>query len=97
MVVGGPGVKPQLSITGRRLGRPAGRLRLEGRPGSGEPDFWASGIIFPTAGCWEVTGRAGDAVLSFVVQVIDATGDSPRPASPARRDARLAQPAQSAL
>ena len=84
---GGPGIKPQLSITGRRLDRPAGPLRLEGRPGSGEPDFWASGIIFPSEGCWKVTGRADDAALSFVVQVIDSRGDSPRRASPARRDA----------
>jgi hypothetical protein len=74
---GGPGVKPQLNITGRRLDRPAGPLRLEGRPGSGEPDFWASGIIFPTEGCWKLTGRAGDAALSFVVQVISSSGNSP--------------------
>jgi hypothetical protein len=74
---GGQGVKPQLSITGRRLDQPAGPLRVEGRPGSGEPDFWASGMIFPTDGCWKVTGRAGDTALSFVVQVIDSSGASP--------------------
>jgi hypothetical protein len=67
---GGPGVKPRLRIMGRRLDRPARPLRLAGRPGSGDPDFWASGIIFPTEGCWKVTGRAGDAALSFVVRVI---------------------------
>jgi hypothetical protein len=84
---GGPGIKPRLNITGRRLDRPASPLRLEARPGSGEPDFWASGIIFPTDGCWKVTGRAGDAALSFVVQVIDSTDASPRRTSPGRREA----------
>jgi hypothetical protein len=69
---GGPGVKPRLNITGHRLDQRAGSLRLEGPPGSGESNFWASGIIFPTAGCWKVTGSAAGSALSFVVQVIIA-------------------------
>jgi hypothetical protein len=73
---GGERDKPQLSIMGRRLDGPAARLRLEVRPGGGERDFWASTITFPTAGCWKVTGRAGDAALSFVLQVIDSSGAS---------------------
>ncbi|OFW47464.1 MAG: hypothetical protein A3J29_17145 [Acidobacteria bacterium RIFCSPLOWO2_12_FULL_67_14b] len=27
-------------------------------------------MIFPTPGCWEVTGHAGEATLSFVVNVV---------------------------
>lgn len=67
---GGPGPKPRLTITGERLDGPAPPLRLEGTPGSGERDFWASGIVFPTVGCWRVTGAAGDASLMFVVRVV---------------------------
>lgn len=67
---GGSGPKPRLTITGERLDGLAAPLRLDGTPGSGEPDFWASGIVFPTAGCWRVTGAAGDASLTFVVRVV---------------------------
>jgi hypothetical protein len=31
--------------------------------------FQASGLIFPTAGCWEVTARAGESTLTFVTSV----------------------------
>ena len=31
--------------------------------------FQATGLIFPTEGCWEVTAKAADSVLSFVVRV----------------------------
>jgi len=27
-------------------------------------------LIFPTEGCWEVTGRVGDASLTFVTLVV---------------------------
>ena len=58
-----------MSIQGRRLdasGPPlragAGRLRRA----------WlqASGVIFPTEGCWEITGQVGAARLTFVNFVI---------------------------
>jgi len=29
--------------------------------------FWASSINFPTEGCWQITGTAGPASLTFVV------------------------------
>lgn len=31
--------------------------------------FQATGLIFPTEGCWEVTAKADESVLSFVVWV----------------------------
>jgi LysM repeat protein len=34
------------------------------------------GLIFPTAGCWEVTGRVGDASLTFVTEVVFSDGIS---------------------
>jgi len=58
-----------LTITGRRLDAPA-------RPASGVASgygligFDASGVNFPTEGCWRVTGRAGRVALSFVTFVI---------------------------
>jgi hypothetical protein len=38
--------------------------------GYGDSGFQATGIIFPTEGCWEVTGRVGEASLTFVTLVI---------------------------
>ncbi len=40
-----------------------------GDPSGQGPGFNASGIAFPTNGCWEVTYRAGAATLMFVVNV----------------------------
>jgi hypothetical protein len=60
-----------LTITGRRLDAPAPPLTAETMPGSyGLTGFNASGVIFPTEGCWQVTGRAGRAALTFVTFVI---------------------------
>jgi hypothetical protein len=61
-----------------------GRLRIEGRrtdgsgpplsarvpDGYGERGFQPTGIHFPTQGCWEVTGRVGDASLTYVTLVL---------------------------
>jgi hypothetical protein len=59
----------RLTITGRRLDAPAGPLRSSIPEGYGETGFQASGVYFPSKGCWEITGRAGDAELTFVVEV----------------------------
>ena len=60
-----------LTITGRRLDAsapPASGLTF---PGSyGLTGFNASGVIFPTEGCWQVTGRVGRVALTFVTFVI---------------------------
>jgi hypothetical protein len=40
-----------------------------GNPSGQGPGFNASGITFPSNGCWEVTYRAGDGTLKFVVSV----------------------------
>ncbi len=29
------------------------------------------GVVFPTSGCWQVTGRYRDATLSYVVSITD--------------------------
>lgn len=40
--------------------------------GYGETGFQATGIVFPTEGCWEVTGRADKARVTFLTLVIAA-------------------------
>lgn len=65
-------VRGRLAITGRRLdGRgPPVRSRIPG--GYGPTAFQSTAIIFPTAGCWSVTGTAGSAMLRFVTLVVAA-------------------------
>jgi hypothetical protein len=59
----------KFSITGRRLDATALPLRAEFRD-STDFEMVATYIIFPTPGCWEVTGKAGDATLRFVTSVV---------------------------
>jgi hypothetical protein len=66
-----------LTISGHRLDQSASRLRVDAPPHSGTPGFWASRIIFPTEGCWSVTGRAQAGALTFIVRVTRATGLGP--------------------
>ena len=60
----------KLSIEGRRLDADAPPLSAKIPLGYGEIGFQASGILFPTEGCWEVTGKVGNASLTFVTRVI---------------------------
>lgn len=64
------GVEGQLKITGRRLDGEAPQLRASVPHGYGATGFQATAIIFPTEGCWEVTGIAGQASLTFVTLVV---------------------------
>jgi hypothetical protein len=62
-------VRGQLRIEGRRLDETAPPLRAEVPSGYGDIGFQSSALIFPTPGCWEVTGRVGTASLTFVTLV----------------------------
>ena len=64
------GVRGKLTITGRRLDAHAPPLRARIPEGYGDIGFQATGVIFPTVGCWEVTGKAGDASLRFVTLMV---------------------------
>ena len=64
------GVEGQLTIEGRRLDAPAPPLRADIPSGYGETGFQAAGLIFPSEGCWEVTGQVGEAELTFVTLVV---------------------------
>ncbi len=59
----------ELEITGRRLDGEAPELTAE-FPCCYPTRFQASGLYFPTEGCWEVTARAEESVLTFVVWVV---------------------------
>ncbi|MDQ3006062.1 MAG: hypothetical protein M3R47_11875 [Chloroflexota bacterium] len=63
-------VPGELTIAGRRLDAPAPALRAEMPEGYGDSGFRPVSLIFPTQGCWEVTGIVGNARLTFVTLVI---------------------------
>ena len=57
-----------LNIEGQRIDQSAAPLTAE-IPCCYPTQFQATGIIFPSAGCWEITAKAEDQVLSFIVWV----------------------------
>jgi hypothetical protein len=59
----------RLTITGRRLDGPAPPLRAHIPDGYGDRGFQATGLSFPTEGCWEVTGQLAGTTLTFVTLV----------------------------
>jgi hypothetical protein len=63
------GVRGPLTISGRRLDAPAPPLKADVSAAYGETGFQPSELLFPSEGCWEITGRAGDAELTFVTEV----------------------------
>jgi len=73
----GPGVRGTLTIAGRRLDAPAPPLAADIPEGYGDTGFQATALLFPTVGCWEVTGQAGDASLTFVALVLKAPAATP--------------------
>lgn len=64
----------EVIITGRRLDAPAPpmpTMTLRGEPdGYGKTGFHPSELHFPSAGCWEITARVGEARLTFVTLVV---------------------------
>lgn len=57
-----------LRLTGQRLDAKAPPLQAD-IPGTYPTRFQATGIYFPTEGCWEVTAEAEDSALTFVIWV----------------------------
>ncbi len=65
------GVRGELIVTGRRLDAPAPPAQgLYDSSGYGDIGFQAGAIHFPSEGCWEITGRVGEASLTFVILVV---------------------------
>ena len=63
-------VHGRLRIMGHRLDAPAPPAIAHVPHGYGPGGFQASGVTFPTEGCWEVTGMVGQDHLTFVTFVI---------------------------
>jgi hypothetical protein len=69
-------VEGRLRVRGKRLDRRSRRLRADIPDGYPPTGFQPTGLTFPKTGCWKVTGRVGDARLSFVVKVTKTAGSS---------------------
>ena len=68
------GVPGTLRISGRRIDASAPPLRADVPGGYGPKGFNPAGLTFPTTGCWKVTGKVGQARLSYVVKVTKLQG-----------------------
>lgn len=71
----GEGVVGELHIAGERLDGDAPAMMGEITEGYGESGFQATALVFPSAGCWQVTASVGDDMLTFTTQVVLASGD----------------------
>lgn len=67
--------KGQLRVTGHRLDGAAALARAY-LYDYGDIGFQPSYLVFPTPGCWEITGHVADSSLTFVVTV-EKIGDGP--------------------
>lgn len=68
-----------LHVGGRRLDGPAAFARAYISNGYGDVGFQPTYLIFPTPGCWEITGFVGDLRESAVtfVMLVEKVGDGP--------------------
>jgi hypothetical protein len=63
------GLPGRLHIQGERLDAPTPPLQASVPPGYGSSGFQATGLTFPTRGCWRVVGSVAGHELEFVVFV----------------------------
>ena len=65
----------RLAWTGQRLDAPSPPMRVLavtwGYSSAGKGS-WASAVVFPSEGCWRLTGRVEDVSLTYVVRVVGA-------------------------
>ncbi len=68
-----PGLESKLSVSARKLTDPNARADISAPTGAESPSLggWAMlvAVEFPSAGCWEITGRYLGQSLAFVVEV----------------------------
>ena len=67
--------KGPLKITGHRIDGDAAPLQSRIPDGYGDIGFQASGLIFSTPGCWQITAQIGDLAdskLTFIRKVVTA-------------------------
>ena len=73
----GTGLRGTLTVQGRRLDARTAPLRVHiCNECYSEVGGIPMSMDFPTRGCWEITGRVADEVLTFVINVIKI-GDGP--------------------
>lgn len=63
-------VAGMLTVEGRRLDAEAPPLMARVPDGYGDLGYQASGVVFPTEGCWEIVGKVAERELRFVVAVL---------------------------
>jgi hypothetical protein len=71
-------VKGTLTISGKRIDSPSPPLRSE-LSNYGDFGFQASYLIFPSPGCWEVTGHVAEHSLTVVILALRREGEKPTP------------------
>ena len=71
----GVGAAGDLQIVGHELNTNATIVATI--PDGYDQYFQATGITFPTEGCYEITARSGDAALTFVVKVVKVSSPAP--------------------
>ncbi len=62
-------VTGSLTVGGHRLDGDAAPARAYMNHGYGNTGFLPTYLVFPTPGCWEITGRIGEQSLTFVIYV----------------------------
>jgi hypothetical protein len=72
------GAAGRLTIVGERLDARAPRLRADVPAGYGSTGFQATGLTFPTPGCWKVLGSVAGHDIEFVVLVTEREKGPPR-------------------
>ena len=71
------GLRGPLTITGKRLDGIGPLVRAEIPNGYHDTGFQPSEVIFPSEGCWQVTGTVADASVTFVTRVVKMPGLKP--------------------
>jgi hypothetical protein len=68
-----PGMESNLKVSARKLDDPSAQADISRSTNAHSPSLggWTMlvGVEFPSAGCWEITGRYLGQTLSFVVEV----------------------------
>lgn len=70
------GMTEQLSVQGERLDVPDAPMQVLGvnwgtaSTGPAARGSWATAVLFPSEGCWRITGRVADVSLTYVARVV---------------------------
>jgi hypothetical protein len=68
------GLRGKLSIRSKRLDAAGPPVHSDISDGYSDTGFQPSLVIFPSEGCWQITGTVGDASVTFVTRVVKLAG-----------------------